>query len=51
MELETHSIIARSLGYMNQDQLNETTGKIEEFAKMLIGLIQSLKERTLTPKP
>lgn len=50
MELETHSIIARGLGFMNQEQLNETSGKIEEIAKMLNGLIQSLKGRSLTPK-
>ena len=49
MELETHSIIARGLGYLNQDQVNETTGKIEEIAKMLNGLIQSLKGRSQTP--
>lgn len=51
MELETHSIIVQGLGYMNRHQLYEATGKIEEIAKMLNGLIQSLKGRRSSPKP
>jgi four helix bundle protein len=49
MELETHSMIARGLGYMSQDQLDETTAKSQEVAKLLNGLIQSLKGRSQIP--
>jgi len=44
MELETHSIVAQGLGFMSQDQLKQTAGRIEEIGRMLNGLIQALKE-------
>ncbi len=49
MELETHMIIGRELGYLNQQQTGAVQGQVEEAGKMLNGLIQSL--RVCAPNP
>ena len=49
MELETHSIIAHQLEYLNEDHLNQFQRQIEEIGRMLNGLIRSLKAQT--PRP
>ncbi len=49
MELETHMIIGRELGYLNQQQIGAVQGQVEEVGKMLNGLIQSL--RVCAPNP
>ena len=43
MELETHAIIARQLGYLSEPQLTTFQRMIEEIGQMLNGLIPSLK--------
>jgi four helix bundle protein len=45
LELETHLIVARNLGYLNQAQLGAAQSRIEEIGKMLNSLIQSLRSR------
>ena len=45
LELETHLIVSRNLGYLNEAQLAATQSRIEEIGKMLNSLIQSLRSR------
>jgi len=45
VELETHLIVSRDLGYLNAAQLEAAQSRIEEIGKMLNGLIQSLRSR------
>jgi len=45
LELETHLIVARNLGYLNQAQLEAAQSRIEEIGKMLNSLIESLRSR------
>ena len=46
MELETHSVIARRLGYLTEDQFAALQAGVEEIGKMLNGLVQALKGKT-----
>lgn len=54
MEVETHAIIARRLGYLSEAQILELEASVNEAGRMLNGLIQSLKRRQavrLSPAP
>ena len=42
-ELSTQSIIAKSLGYMDQATLDAINDKIEEMSKMITSIIKKLK--------
>ena len=41
-EIETQVLIARRLGYINQDSCDRCTGEIKEAGRILAGLISSL---------
>ncbi|MBA3035741.1 MAG: four helix bundle protein [Desulfobacterium sp.] len=43
-EVETHIHIAKRLGYINENQFNETLGKTSEIGRMLNGLQKSIKK-------
>ncbi len=43
-ELDTHSVVARALGYITDEQLNDITGRLEEVGRMLTGLRKSLEK-------
>ena len=45
MELETHLIISRELGYLKEDQLRKMQEEIEGIGQMLNRLIQALRTR------
>jgi four helix bundle protein len=45
LELETHLIVCRNLGYLNDAQLDAAQGHIDEIGRMLNSLIHSLKSR------
>ena len=45
LELETHLMVSRNLGYLNAVQLEAAQTRIEEIGKMLNGLIHSLRSR------
>lgn len=45
MELETHGIVSEKLGYMSQKQFRAFQERIAEIARMLNGLISSLRTR------
>jgi len=61
MELETHLIVAGNIEYLKQEALRQAVSQIEGIAKMLNGLISSLRARSSdhavpdpeppTPKP
>jgi len=44
MEVESHLIISERLGYIQDETLKETEGKIKSIGMMLNRLIQSLKK-------
>jgi four helix bundle protein len=41
-ELDTHLVIARRLGYLNEKQFHELESRIEEVGRMLTGMRRSL---------
>ncbi len=41
-EIETQVLIARRLGYINQDSCDRCTGSIKEVGRILAGLISSI---------
>jgi four helix bundle protein len=43
MELETHAVIAKELGYISPTQLTETLERSINLGKMLYGLLRSIK--------
>jgi four helix bundle protein len=45
MELETHAMIARQLGYLGLEDFATLQSNVEEIGKMLNGLIQALRAR------
>jgi len=45
LELETHMIVSRNLGYIKQPDLETAQRKIGEIGKMLNSLIHSLRSR------
>ena len=42
-EIETQLLIARRLGYLEQEICNQCVGEIEELGRILAGLISSLR--------
>ncbi len=42
-EIDTQLIISHKLGYIEEDDLNEMTKKLNDISKMIIGLRKSLK--------
>jgi four helix bundle protein len=42
-ELDTHLGVAQRLGYIDDNQLNQITGQLEEVGRMLTGLRKSLE--------
>ena len=51
MELETHAVIDRELGYLGPEELAAIQSNVEEIGKMLNGLIHALKSRGNLLKP
>jgi len=51
MELETHAIIARRLGYLSEAQVVGLQASVNEVGRMLNGLIQSLRSRQVVRRP
>lgn len=43
-ELKYHSLLARDLGYLSEDDYSELRTELEEISKMLSGLIKSLSD-------
>ena len=41
-ELDTHCVIAKELGFINEKTLNEVVGQIEEVGRIITGLRKSL---------
>ncbi len=49
LELETHLIVSRNLGFLNQTYLEKLQRRLDEVGRMLNSLIGSLRSRTSPP--
>jgi four helix bundle protein len=49
LELETHLIVSRNLGFLKQIDLEKLQRRLDEVGRMLNSLIRSLRSRTSTP--
>jgi four helix bundle protein len=49
LELETHLIVSRNLGFLNPADLASVQRRLDEVGRMLNSLIRSLRSRTSSP--
>jgi len=50
-EVETEIILSHDLGYISENELNETVSKIQEIQKMIFGYIKTIVKNSLSPDP